>query len=170
MNVLVSFKSESMLYGLSRFENHGMVKVVITLICQWVLRNQQHGRSIEWVLENIHKAVEDTYVHAEYLLTTTVEIDSRTGATKPIWHPTVASVSPGINYITADNHMRPEQWYQRYCELAEHLLVHYTRPLMGFYLQAQQDKHINSVQCIEFTDFYITLLARCYNLIEYQSS
>lgn len=170
MNILVSFRPDSMLSGLSRFEGRGMVRVVITLVCQWLLNNQQQGRDVEWVLENIHKAVDETYVHAEYLLSTTVEIDNRTGNTRPIRYPTVASVTPGINYNTIDNHMQPEQWYMRYCELVEHLLIHYARPVMGFYQAIQDDKHINNVQCLAFTDYHITLVASCYNLIEYQAT
>lgn len=168
MNILASFKSDTLNQGLSRFENRGMVKVVITLICQWCLRQHQQGRSVEWVLENIHKAIEDTYVHAEYLLTTTIEIDSQSGETKPIWYPVVSSTQPGINYTTSDYSMQPDQWYPRYCELVEHLVLYYARPVMGFYYHAHQDKHLNNVMCVEFTDYYITLLARCYNLIDYQ--
>lgn len=168
MNILASFKSDSLNQGLSKYESRGMVKVVITLLFHWLLRQQQAQRSVNWVFENIHKAIEDTYVHAEYLLTTTVEIDGRSGQTRPVWHPVVHSERPGINYTTADNHMSPDNWYHRYCELTEYLLTCYSRPVMGFYNQVQTDKHLFNVECIEFTDYYITVVARCYNLIEYQ--
>lgn len=168
MNILASFRSDSLNQGLTRYESRGMVKVVITLLFHWLLRQQQARRSIEWILENIHQAVRDTYVHAEYLLTSTVEIDAQTGHSRPVWHPVIHREEPGINYTVTDNHMSPDNWYHRYYELAEYLLTYYTRPVMGFYTQVQKDKHLFNVECIEFTDYYITVIARCYNLIEYK--
>lgn len=168
MQVLASFKAEPLLRGLSRYENRGMVKVIITVIFQWLLDKTHDRKTPEWVLENIQTAISETYHMAEYLLKNIVVIDAQTGVVTQTPDVLVYTETAEQKYPLDKNYMWRDDWYHRYCELVEYLLTHYARTVMGFYVVLQNDKHAVNVQCVEFTNYYICVVIQCWNLIEYQ--
>ena len=164
MNVLVTFESASLNYGLSKFDDLNAVKVTITLVLQWLLNATHRKLTPEHVLDNIAQVISDTYVYAEYMLGDNNLIESKTGAVFRLNHPTVyvEEKDPFREYSSAHGNL-----YLRFGEIVEHLVTNYTRSVMGFLQVLEGDKHANSISCLEFTDRYIAALIYCQNLIEY---
>lgn len=166
MNVLVTFESRSLQFGLSKFDDHESIKVAITLVLQWLLNAVHRKLTPDHVIESVQQVVSDTYVYAEYMLGDNSLIDSGTGVVSRLNYPTVHSESdknyPFREYSTAHSNL-----YCRYGEIVEHLVLNYTRQVMGFLSTLERDVHATNIQCLEYTDRYIAAMVHCRNLIEY---
>lgn len=164
MNVLVTFESVSLHYGLSKFDDHESVKVAITLVLQWLLNAVHRKLTPERVLDNIPQVVSETYVYAEYMLGDNSLIENGSGAVFKLNHPIVHSEEkdPFREYSTAHSNL-----YMRYGEIVEHIVINYTRQVMGFLYSLEEDKHATHISCLEYTERYIAAVIHCRNLIEY---
>jgi hypothetical protein len=168
MNILVTFESRSLQFGLSKFDDHESVKVAITLVLQWFLNAVHRKLTPDDVIDNIAQVVSDTYVYAEYMLGDNSLIDSRTGVVSTLNYPTVHSESDK-NYRFGEYSTAHSNLYCRYGEIVEHIVLNYARQAMGFLQTLEQDKHGTSIQCLEYTERYIAALVHCRNLIEYNN-
>jgi hypothetical protein len=164
MNVLVTFESVSLHHGLSKFDDHESVKTAIGLVLQWLLNAVHRKLTPDSVLDNIYQVVSDTYVYAEYVLGDNSLIDNRTGAVSKLNYPLVHSEQPDPfrEYNTAHGNL-----YSRYGEIVEHIVINYTRQVMGFLYSLEEDKHATNISCLEYTERYIAAIIHCRNLIEY---
>lgn len=166
MNVFATFEAASLKYGLSKYDDVPTVKVAITLVLQWLLAAVHHRRSPDSVINNVHGIIKDTYPYAEYMLRDNTVIDNRTGHTSAPVYPSVHSADDK-KYYYGEYSTIHNSLYCRYSEIVEHLVLNYTHPVMGFFFTLEQDKHATSVQCLEYTDSYISAIIHCRNLIEY---
>ena len=163
MNVLVTFESTSLFHGLSKYDDHNTVKVAIGLVLQWLLRAVHAKATPEQVIDRVNMAVAETFVYAEYMLGDNSLIDNATGQSTryPLIHSEDKNYSFG-EYSTAHSSL-----YCRYSEIVEHVVLSYTRPVMGFLKTLESDMHATNIQCLEYTDRYIAAVVHCRNLIEY---
>lgn len=166
MNVLVTFEARSLMQGLSKFDDHESVKVAITLVLQWLLNAVHKKLTPDLVIENVGQVVSDTYVYAEYMLGDNSLIDNGTGVVSKLSYPMVHSESDK-NYRFREYSTAHSNLYCRYGEIVEHILFNYARQVMGFIATLETDVHAHNIQCLEYTDRYISALLHCRNLIEY---
>ncbi len=167
MNVLATFESATLHFGLTRYDDHDTVKVAITLVLQWMLSAVHHRYTSEQCLDNVHQVIQDTYPHAEFMLGGTSVVDHKTG--KPVFpsYPTIHQ-EPDKNYSFGEYSTAYSGLYCRYSEIVEHIVRNYARQVMGFLQTLEHDKHATTIQCLEYTDRYIAVIIHCRNLIEYE--
>lgn len=166
MNVLVTFEARSLQFGLSKFDDHESVKVAITLVLQWLLNAVHRKLTPDAVIDNIAQVVSDTYVYAEYMLGDNSLIDNGTGAVTKLNYPMVHS-EDDKNYRFREYSTAHSNLYCRYGEIVEHIVVNYTRQVMGFISTLESDTHATHIQCLEYTDRYVAAIIHVRNLIEY---
>lgn len=168
MNVLVSFESASLLHGLNRFEDKRAVKVAISLVFQWILEATHRRWTPEQVFDNIHQVIHDSYPQAEYMLGPNHQIDIITGEVTTIRYPLLHREHPAKNYPLYEYNTSHNNWYHRFAEIVEHLVMYYSRQVMGFIRTLERDKHAVSIYCLEYTDRYIAAVIHCRHLVEYR--
>lgn len=170
MNILVAFESSSLLQGLTKYEDRRSVNVALSLVFQWLLDAVHRKLTASQVIECVNQIAGDTYSQAEYMLSSNTQIDYYTGLVSEIRYPLIHHEDGDKKYGQLEYNTSHNNWFHRYAEIVEHIVLHYTDAVMGFFQSLEKDKHVVSIQHVTYTPRYVTLVVMCWNLIEYKGS